>query len=315
MRKLIKLIFYVSLIAFILSPFFIKDYGLDPEKYVSTFDIENGSFLQVDGYKTYYIDFNRNSEKTILLIHGFGGSATNWLSIIPSLADEGYRVVAVDLKGFGFSEKKQNENYSHPAQVEFLNAFVEKLELKNITIVGHSMGANVSIMYYQKYPEKVENLVLVAGAITEERDIDVFRNNLLKVLDFPIIREYGRVALKIFTYNDRVEKILNSAIYNPQDVNIQEPSFVDPTVFLNWEYVAIKMASSSYLNVLRENVSEIDAPVLIIWGQEDTWVPVFKGDYLHRNIGNSEFEVLENVGHLPMLEAPEAFLDVLINNI
>ncbi len=313
MKRLIKIVFYVFLIAFLLSPFLIRDYGLNPEEYALKLDIENGSFLEIDGYQTFYIDFNPNSEKTILFLHGFGGSATNWLEVMPQLSDEGYRVVAVDLKGFGFSEKNKDENYSHPSQVNFLNSFIEKLELKDITLVGHSMGANIATMYYQEYPEKIRNLVLVSPSLMEERNEDKIRSNALKVLDFPVVREYVRIVLKCALRDGRIEDILNSAVYEPELVNLQEPFFIDPTLFLGWEYVLIRMSASSFENVLKEDISEIDIPVLMIWGEEDTWVSVSKSNSLKRRIENSELEVIENVGHLPMLENPEEFRSPLKN--
>ena len=315
MRKLIKLVFSVFFIAFLLSPFFIGDHGANPEEYASKFEIENGSFLEIDGHKTFYIDFNSQSEDTILLLHGFGGSATNWLEAIPPLSEEGYRVVAVDLKGFGFSEKRVDEDYSHPSQVDFLDSFVENLELKNITLVGHSLGGNVATMYYQEYPEKVEKLVLVSSALMEQKDEDTLRTNALKILDYPILREYVRIVLK-FSFDDgRVNHLLGSAVYDFENTNLQEPLFLDPTMFLGWEYVAIKMSSSSYLNILQDDVSSINVPVLIIWGDEDTWVPVSRGESLDGRIEDSSLELIENVGHLPMLEKPEEFVNILIDNI
>ncbi len=315
MRNLIKPIFYISLFALLLSPFFIGDSGLEPEEYALNFEIENGNFLEIDGYKTFYIDFNSESENTILLLHGFGGSATNWLKTIPLLADEGYRVVAVDLKGFGFSEKRVDVDYSHPSQIEFLDSFVEQLELRNITLVGHSMGGNVATMYYQKYPEKIETLVLVSAALMEQKDVDRLRTNALKILDYPILREYARIILKFSLNDGRVNDLLNSAVYDLENTNIQEPFFLNPTLFLGWEYVAIKMSSSSYRNVLQKDVADIEIPVLIIWGEEDTWVSVTKSNSLERRIEGAQLKILESVGHLPMLESPIKFKDILINNI
>ncbi len=312
MRKILKLVFYVFLITFILSPLFVGDYGSLPRDYEENLDIENGSFLEVDGYETYYIDFYPDSEakKTILLLHGFGGSATNWLPIMPSLVDGGYRVIAVDLKGFGLSEKDENEDYSHLSQSQFVSKFIEELELKNITLVGHSMGANIAAMYLQQNPTNVEKLIFISAAVIEEKDVDILRSNALKILDFPIIREYARVILKFALDDGRVETILSSAVYDSENLDLQEPLFLDPTLFLGWERIVTKMASVSHLNFLKEDVSDINVPVLIIWGEQDTWVPVSKGDYLHRSIEESEYHIIEDCGHLPMLEKPEKVINI-----
>lgn len=304
MKKILKLTFYIILLLLVLSPVFVQDSGISQEEYASKFEIEGGEFLEVDGYKTYYIDINSDFEKTILLIHGFGGSATNWLPVIPSISED-YRVVAVDLKGFGFSEKKRDEDFSHPSQVKFLNSFVEELNLEKFSIVGHSMGGNIATMYTQEYPEKIEKLVLVSAAVLTKEEVDILRSNALKVLDWPILREYVRVFLKFGFNESRVKRVFNSAMH--KEVEVDEPFFVNPTIFEGWEYVAIKMTSVVNENTLSKPLGDMEVPVSIIWGAEDTWVPLSKGKSLNESIEGSELNVLEDVNHLPMFEDPEGF--------
>jgi triacylglycerol esterase/lipase EstA (alpha/beta hydrolase family) len=130
MKKFLKLTLFLLLIFFLFSPILIPKASknqIPQEKYIANFQIVGGSFLEVDGYKTYYIDINPEAEETVLLIHGFGGSATNWTSVMYELADEGFRVVAVDLKGFGLSEKKVDDDFSHKSQAKFLGIIAKML--------------------------------------------------------------------------------------------------------------------------------------------------------------------------------------------
>ncbi len=295
----------------ILSPIFVRDTGITPEDYISNFEIKGANFIEINNYKTFYIDVNPESEKTILLLHGFGGSSTNWIPVIPALAEEGYRVVAVDLKGFGLSEKKRDEDYSHPSQTEFVNSFVNKLELNKFTLVGHSMGGNIATMYCQKYPQKVERLVLVSGSIMDKADDDSLNIKATKILDWPIVREYVRIIMKLFYNESRISETFTSAMY--KKVEIKEPLFVNPTIFKGWEYVLIKITSTRYKNVLQKPIEEIDVPTFMIWGEEDTWVPLSKGYYLKERIPNSQLEVIPGVGHLPMFEDPKTFIVALKN--
>ncbi len=308
-KKIVKYIIYTFLIILILSPIFVRDAGITPEEYISNFEIEGANFIEIDNYKTFYIDVNPESEKTILLLHGFGGSSTNWIPVIPALAQEGYRVVTVDLKGFGLSEKKRDEDYTHPSQAEFVNSFVNKLELNKFTLVGHSMGGNIAMMYYQKYPEKVERLVLVSGAITDKVDDNALNFNALKILDWPIVREYVRVIMKLFYNESRISETFTSAMH--KEVEIEEPLFVNPTIFKGWEYVLIKITSTRDKNVLQKPLEEVDVPTFLIWGEEDAWVPLSKGYYLQERIPNSQLEIIPGVGHLPMFEDPEEFIGIL----
>ena len=313
-KKLLKCLLALSLVFLIFSPLLIPKTSknqIPQEKYISNFEIEGGSFLEVDGYKTYYIDINPDSEKTILLIHGFGGSATNWISVIPQLANEGYRVVAVDLKGFGLSEKRINESFSHKDQLVFLHSFVKKLDLERITLVGHSMGGNIATMYVLEYPEDVERLVLVCAAVLEGESFDQMRSEVFKFLDYPIIREYVRVGLKFVFSPKRIEAFFNSAMYEPEKVDVKEPHFINPTIFSGWEYVVIKMTSALHMNLVEKPLSDIDVPVYILWGEKDFWTPISQGRNLNRKIEGSEFKIMEGVGHLPMFENPELFLEFL----
>ncbi|KYC45941.1 MAG: Proline iminopeptidase [Candidatus Methanofastidiosum methylothiophilum] len=312
-KKILKYAVCIFLIILISSPILVRDKGISPEDYISNFEIDGGKFVEVNNYKTYYIDVNTKSENTIVLLHGFGGSSTNWLPVIPSLEKEGYRVVAVDLKGFGLSQKKSNEDYSHPSQVEFVDSFVNKLELKKFILVGHSMGGNIAIMYYQKYPGKVEKLILVSASIMDKKEDNTMKVNALKILDWPIIREYVRVIMKVVYDEDRISSTFKSAMY--KQVEIEEPLFVNPTLFKGWEYVLIKITSSRDKNVLTKPLEEIDVPTFLIWGEEDTWVPVSNGYYLKERIPNSRLEVIGGVGHLPMFEDPEKLIDAFMSSL
>lgn len=314
MKKYIKLVFGLFFFFLIFSPFLVprtSESQISQEEYIENFDIEGGRFLEIEEYKTYYIDINQDAEKTILLIHGFGGSATNWLSVIPQLADEGYRVVAVDLKGFGLSDKKIDGDFSHKSQAKFLNSFVKELNLKNISIVGHSMGGNIATMYVQEYPAEVEKLVLVNAAVLQSKDFDEMRSYVLKILDFPIVKEYVRVFLKIALNQERINTLFESAMYMPEEIEVKDPYFINPVIFSNWEYVVIKMSSVLHMNILEKSVSEIKAPVSIIWGEKDTWTPLAQGERLAQDFGGVNLDVLENTGHLPMFENSELFFNTL----
>lgn len=314
MIKLLKFALYILLILFILSPFFIGSKGIEPKKSKEALEIEGGSFFEIDNYTSYYIDYGVENEKTILLLHGFGGSAINWLPAMELLQEEGFRVIALDLKGFGFSEKDKSGNYSHRSQAEFVNSFLEKLEIEEVVLVGHSMGGNIATMFSQSHPEKVSKLVLVSAAISHERQSDWFRENALGILDYPILKEYVRIVLNLSLTSSRVENIFESATYQFEEEYF-EKYFVDVTQFKNWEYVLIKMLANNRENVLDKGVENMEIPTLMIWGEEDTWVPLSEGEYLERLIEDSNLEILEEVGHLPMLEDSEGFVEILLKNI
>jgi pimeloyl-ACP methyl ester carboxylesterase len=95
----------------------------------------------------------------VVLVHGFGGSTFNWRYTLPALAEAGYRAVALDLMGFGLSDKSFDQDDSHAAQADFVADVMTALDIQRATLVGHSMGGNVIAHFALKYPERVEGLV------------------------------------------------------------------------------------------------------------------------------------------------------------
>src|SRR5439155_25658072 len=101
------------------------------------------------------------AKQPIILIHGFTASVYVWKTVAPMLADAGFRVIAVDLIGFGYSEKPSWFDYSIQSQARMISRFMNRLGIGRATIVGNSYGGAVALMLTLDYPESVEKLVLV----------------------------------------------------------------------------------------------------------------------------------------------------------
>ena len=84
---------------------------------------------------------------------------------MPALVNRGYRAIAIDLKGFGLSDKAFREDYSHPAQADFVVRLLDSLAIDQAVMMGHSMGANVLVHLAMNYPERVTELIIVDGAV------------------------------------------------------------------------------------------------------------------------------------------------------
>ena len=127
---------------------------------------EHGRFLDVDGVGIYVEEQNPESgQATIVFIHGLGGSTFSWRHNAPFFAAQGYRVVSLDMKGFGLSYKDFASDYSHPAQARLLGEVLARLGIDQAYFVGHSMGTSVMLHFAHLYPEKVLGLISVDGAV------------------------------------------------------------------------------------------------------------------------------------------------------
>ena len=127
-----------------------------------------GRMLSVDGVGIHCLEAGQGP--ALLLIHGLGASTFTFRRILPDLARR-FRVVAVDLKGFGFSERPAAGDYSLSAQAALVRQVMDQLGVEKASVLGHSMGGAVAMRLALAYPERVERLILASSA----SDVDLGR--------------------------------------------------------------------------------------------------------------------------------------------
>src|SRR2546426_12476077 len=124
-----------------------------------------GQLIDVGGVRVHYIE--RGTGPAIVMVHGFGGHTFSFRKLMPDLARE-HRVVALDLKGFGYSERPKNGDYSLGAQARLVLGAMDALGTSTATLIGHSMGGEVVMRVANLAPDRVERLIL-AGSISGDR--------------------------------------------------------------------------------------------------------------------------------------------------
>ena len=146
---------------------------------------ENSKFVSVDGARVHYQEFGDVSKPTLIMIHGYTASLYVWKTVAPMLADSGFHVVALDLLGFGYSDKPSWFDYAIASQARIVARFMNRLGIGRATLVGSSYGGAVAATLALDYPERVEKLVLV-DAVSN----DNLRNHpILKLASIPGIGE------------------------------------------------------------------------------------------------------------------------------
>ncbi len=245
--------------------------------------------------------------RPVILLHGLGTSGYTWRHIAPGLA-RSHRVISIDLRGFGASEKPFDENYSIFDQADIVEAFIRQEGLQGVTVVGHSYGGGVTLALAIKLekqdPGRLDSVILV-DSLAYRQPMPIF----FQVLRTPVISEIGMTvvppevqaaqALKI-AYHNR-EKITDQSVY---------------------EY-ASPLYSPAAKHALRQTVDKlmpenIDAfvaqyktmrlPTLLIWCDNDKIVPVNFGKRLNEDLPNAQLTVLSFCGHLPQEEKPSETL-------
>jgi pimeloyl-ACP methyl ester carboxylesterase len=274
---------------------------LDPEELARP----GGRFITVDGTRTFVEEAGPADGPAVVLIHGFAGSTFSWRHTLPALANAGCRVVAFDLKGFGLSDKTFEGDQSDPAQAAFTARVMDTLGISRATIVGRSWGGNILAHFALMYPERVDKLVIVNGAIVESRGALA---NLTQLLWVPPLRRWGQIALRMLAKPEWLEERLRLAS--------ADPDFVTPEVaagymaFLQtpgWDLSWLANLRDGGRNVLPQPVATITAPTLIVWGAKDAGVPIAAGQELHTKLPQSEWVVFPDAGHMVAEEQADGF--------
>jgi pimeloyl-ACP methyl ester carboxylesterase len=281
----------------------------------------DGTFITIDDNQLYYIDLGADDAPVVMLLHGFGGSTFTWRDTIQPLVDAGYRVVAYDRPPFGLSEKSANIPLTLDAQADQAVALMDALDIEQATLVGHSAGGGVISALTVNYPERIDALVFVAGAVplpVENEDQAQDNNDsplgglgeLAANLDpaNPIARQIVRQ----FLTRDRFADILVSA-YHPSFEVTDDIRAGYSRVLLaeDWELGLLTLLTadraSDPFDVETFITNAQAVLVAIIWGEEDTWVPLTRGEQLAQGLPDAELITYPAVGHLPMEEDSTQF--------
>jgi pimeloyl-ACP methyl ester carboxylesterase len=264
--------------------------------------------VEVSGTQINYVDIGSgDAGPPVVFVHGLGGAWQNWLENIPRTAEE-RRVLALDLPGFGRSEMPSGE-ITVPGYGRCVEEFCSQLGLDEVVLVGNSMGGFVAAETTIQFPSRVERLVLVSAA-------GISITNLMR----RPAQTWGRVAAALGTYGAANTR---AAISRPV-LRQLSLGFVmrHPTRLradLCWEQVhaagtpGFRPALDALLDYdFRDHLEEISCPTLIVWGKEDMLVPVKDADEFEQLIPNARQILMEDTGHVPMLERPVKFNDCLI---
>src|SRR5262245_57293299 len=145
----------------------------------------NSSFAEVDGMRIHYQEFGEDNNPVMLLIHGYSASTFSWRTAAPLLAEDGFRVIAVDLIGFGFSSKPGWFDYTIGSQARIVERFMDRLGIGSAILIGSSYGGAVAGTLALDYPERVSKLVLV-DAVANDRPLN---HPLVQLVKTPLIGE------------------------------------------------------------------------------------------------------------------------------
>lgn len=270
---------------------------------------DRSHFTEVDGATVHYQEFGDKGDSTIILIHGFTASNYVWKDTAPILAGSGFHVIAPDLIGFGYSGKPRWFDYSIESQARMISRLMNRLGIGTATIVGSSYGGAIAATVALDYPERVERLVLVDSVCNDGPK----NHPLMRLAAFPGLGE----ALTPFILDSKAfarRRMYHTLAAANHNLITQErvDSVVRPLSAADAHHSVLVSSRNWHANRIERDARLIDQQTLIVWGEEDTVVPIRDGYSLHKAILRSRFVVLPNCGHVPQEEKTDVFCKLVI---
>ncbi len=251
-------------------------------------------YVPVDGYRIHYFeaaprDQAQGADRALILVHGLGSRGEDWSGMIAALAAQGFHVYALDLLGYGRSSKP-DVDYSISLEEKTVVNFMQALHLQRADLGGWSMGGWVVLKLAADHPELVDRMVVYDAA------------GLYFLAPF---------EPSLFTPKDEAGLARLSARLTPHPKTL--PRFIAKAAVARlqanaWVINRSLHAMTGGRDLLDFRLGEIRAPTLIVWGKQDTLIPLSSGETMHRDIAGSSLLVVDGCGHLAPAECTKPVL-------
>jgi len=265
--------------------------GLE-ERYFSS----SPQIIDVDGLKIYYKETGPQAAPALLLLHGFGSSLQAWDDWSVKLAQK-YRVIRLDLPGFGLTGASPANDYSEEKDLAFLTHFADKLSLEKFSVIGHSMGGKMAWSLAASQPERVQALVLMApDGFPETKDIGT------KPYEVPAIMGLIKYVLPKYLVRKSIEPAfaeadaLSDALVNRYYDMLRAPGV---------RGAILERSNQTIYTDPVPRLKAIKAPTLLIWGEQDQMIPSTNAQSYANVLSNSTTVIVPKLGHLLQEEQPE----------
>ncbi|MFZ1519488.1 MAG: alpha/beta hydrolase [Ignavibacteriaceae bacterium] len=255
-----------------------------------------------------------SGEHTIILVHGLASNAGFWRYNIPELAKK-YRVIAIDLPGYGKSQKGDYP-YSMSFYAEQVKNLIDELKLNNVVYVGHSMGGQVGIKLAIKYPDLLSKLILASPAGFEEfqRGEGDWLRSVMTMKFVKATTEDGirrNLANNFYSWDDKWEWMVEERVRMRKATDFDE-----------FAYTVVKCVNGMLDEPTFDKLSLIKTPTLVVYGKYDGLIP---NPYLNpghtadvfeqgsKNMGDVKLVELDNTGHMLQIEKADEFNQAVLD--
>ena len=253
----------------------------------------DSTFKAIQGARVHYVDTQTDGPPVVLL-HGFASSLNNWAGVMPVLKED-HRVIALDLKGFGWTDRPAGD-YSPQAQAKLVWGLLDELGVEGpVAIVAHSWGSSVALAMALQTPDKVRRIALY--------DAWVYAEQLPSFFLWSRAAALGELLFWMF-YKEQPDLKMSNAFYDKTIIDESFVELVDEQLDRPGTIAAALAAvRGQRFELVEHEYRTITAPVLLLWGREDAVTPLRFGERLYSELPNASLEVYPRCGHFPMIEA------------
>ncbi len=264
-------------------------------------NVQDYKFVRINRVSIAYTD--RGSGQPILFVHGFASFSYTWMNMISYLPQQ-FRFVTLDLKGYGYSEKKCDDFLAPYDQAVILSAFIRRMDLHDVILVGHSMGGVISLisLISEKVRSRINKLILVDSAGVFQKLPDFIDDLTATSANNPLIRLANEDLMAAMVLREAFHdesKISHDIIKEYGNV-LRQPKAKE-CLISSAKQIAIAN-EKRFLHL----IGQINVPVLIIWGEGDRIISVDDAYLFQQDLLNAQLKVIPACGHSPQEEMPQA---------
>ena len=254
--------------------------------------IEN--WINLEGLKIRYLESGKGKKEHLLFIHGLGSAADRWMKI-PDMLSSDFHSIALDLPGFGESDKPEKMDYTIDQFGKIIVSFLKEMSLPNqhTSVIGHSLGGYIASEIAIQNPKKIKQLVLIDSSGMLEKPT-------------PILEEYLQAAMN--PTPDNVRQAFEKMVADPKRIPEQlVDGFIRRINMPNAKHAFKQTLENSATTQIGSNrLKKINSiPTLILWGVHDKVIPLEHSNFFKENIQNSKIEIIDDAGHAPFAEKPD----------
>jgi len=282
-----------------------------------------GRFVQAGDIELFIQEMGPQDGQTILFIHGTAAWSELWRETMTPLAEAGFHCVAIDIPPFGFSERPSTPAYGNAVQAKRIISLMDGLGIERAILLGHSFGGGATMETALMIPERIEALILldIGGLNLNLKPAPTTSANrptaIGLFLGTPAVRNPVLAATAtnpLFT-----RRLISTMLFDPADATdkkmdiLQQPLVLEESTNTLGDWLqSVLTVQEASLTTEPANYQRLDMPVLIVWGDHDTIIPLQEGEYLKSILPNSELVLMQGVNHIPHLEDIDTLMEIVL---